>query len=74
MKLKVRVIPRAKKERIERLEDGLKVYITEPAIEERANRKLIVILADYFNTKKYNVTIIKGQKQRDKVVEINESR
>lgn len=73
MKLKVRVIPRAKKERIEKQEDGLKVYITEPAIEERANQKLIEVLADYFNTKKYNITIIKGKKQRDKVVEINES-
>ena len=73
MKLKVRVIPRAKKERIEKQEDGLKVYITEPAIEERANQKLIEVLADYFNTKKYNIIIIKGKKQRDKVVQINES-
>ena len=74
MKLKVRVIPRAKKERIEKEKDGLKVYLTEPASEGKANKKLVEILADHFHTKKYNITIVKGQKQRDKIIEINESR
>jgi len=74
MRLKVRVVPRAKKQRIEKEEDGLKVYLTEPAAEQRANKKLIEILADYFDTKKYNITIVKGQKQRDKIIEVNESR
>ena len=73
MKIRVRVVPRAKKERIEKIDDGLKVYICEPAIEDRANKKLIELLADYFHTKKYNISIILGQKQKDKVVQINES-
>ena len=71
MTVKVRVLPRAKKARIEKFDDGLKVYMTEPAIQGRANKRLIEILAEYYNTKKYNITIIQGEKQRDKVVEIN---
>jgi len=47
------------------------VYLNEPAIEGRANKKLIELLADYYQTKKYNIKIIKGQKQREKIVEIN---
>ncbi|UCG34918.1 MAG: DUF167 domain-containing protein [Candidatus Omnitrophota bacterium] len=73
MRLRVRVVPRAKKQRIEKEKDGLKVYLTEPATEQKANKKLIEILADHFHTKKYNITIVKGKKQRDKIVEINES-
>jgi hypothetical protein len=70
MRIKVRVVPRAKKARIEESEGGLKVYIQEPAIEGKANAKLIETLAEYYGVKKYNVEIILGDKQRDKIVEI----
>lgn len=70
MKIKVRVLPRAKKVRIETFGEGLKVYLSSPAIEGRANKELREILADYYNTKKYNITILRGQKNRDKLVEI----
>ena len=68
----MRVIPRAKRFRIEQSSDVLKVYITEPAVGGKANKKLIEVLAGYFNIRKYNLTIIKGQKQKNKVVEIND--
>jgi uncharacterized protein (TIGR00251 family) len=70
MRIKVRVVPRAKKERIEKLPDNLKVYLNEPAIEGRANKKLCEVLADYFAVKKSAVTIVRGETNRDKVVEI----
>ena len=70
MRVNVRVFPRAKRPRIEATSEGLKVFITSVAIEGRANKKLIEVLADYFHTKKYKIAIIKGHKQRDKVVEI----
>ena len=72
MRVAVRVIPRAKRFRIEQSSDVLKVYITEPAVGGKANKKLIEVLAGYFNIRKYNLTIIKGQKQKNKVVEIND--
>ncbi len=72
MKIKVKVIPRAKKEKIEKAGAALKVYITEPAVENRANKRLIEVIADYFNVKKYNINIIKGHGSREKVIEIIE--
>lgn len=73
MTIKVRVIPRAKKEKIEEFNEGLKVYVTAPAIEGKANKKLIEIIAAHFKVKKYNVAIIKGESSREKIIEINEA-
>ncbi len=71
MKIKVRVMPRAKKMRIEKFNQGLKVYLCESATNGRANKKLIEILAAHYKTKKYNVSITSGLKQKDKTVEIS---
>jgi uncharacterized protein (TIGR00251 family) len=70
MKINVRVSPGAKKEKIEESDGGLKVYMNVPAIEGRANKKLIEILAEYYGIKKYNIKIVLGEKKRDKVIEI----
>jgi len=67
----VKVSPRAKKTRIEPFGEGLKVYISEPAIEGKANKKLIEVLAEYYRVKKQSIKIIKGQKQRNKVIAID---
>lgn len=71
MKLPVRVIPKAKKERIEDKEDRLKVYLTVPAIENKANKRLIEVLADHFNVRKSAVKILIGKKSKDKVIQIS---
>ena len=71
MRIKVKVIPRAKKHRIENKEDCLKVYLTEPAIEGRANKRLLEMLADYFGVKKYQIAVTYGEKSKNKVIEIN---
>jgi len=73
MIIKVKVFPKAKKERIEQSGDTLKAYINEPALEGRANRKLIEILADHFHVKKYRIYIRKGEKNREKIIEIGET-
>jgi uncharacterized protein (TIGR00251 family) len=71
MQIKVRVIPRAKKQKIEEIEGILRVYLNEPAEGGRANKKLIEVLAEHFKIKKYNLQIIRGLKTRDKLVEIS---
>jgi len=70
MRIKVRVIPRAKKERIEEFDAGLKVYVTKPALQGRANKRLIEILAPYLKVKKSCLRIIKGLTAPDKIIEI----
>ena len=73
MKIKVKVVPRAKKEEIKEENGVMKVYISKPPAEGRANKRLIEMLADYLNVKKRTTTIVQGIKSRNKIVEINES-
>jgi uncharacterized protein len=73
MIIKVKVIPRAKKERIVSVDGGLKVYLTEPALEGRANKRLIELVAEHLKVKKYTITIVRGQHNREKVLEIREN-
>ncbi|MEO0087074.1 MAG: DUF167 domain-containing protein [candidate division WOR-3 bacterium] len=68
--IKIRVIPNAKKNEIVKEKDRLKVYLTAPPIEGKANKVLIEILAEYFNVKKGQIKIIKGEKSKDKIIEI----
>lgn len=70
MRLNIRVIPNAKQNKVVHEENRLKVYLTAPAIEGKANKALIQFLAEHFQTKRNSVKIIKGEKSRDKVVEI----
>jgi uncharacterized protein (TIGR00251 family) len=53
-----------------REEDRFKVYLTAPAIEGRANEALINILADHLQVRRSEVQIIRGEKSRDKIIEI----
>jgi hypothetical protein len=71
MTIKVKVIPRAKKEKIEEIEGVFKVHIKAPAIEGRANKRLIELLSEHFGIKKYDISIVKGETNRDKILEIN---
>ena len=70
MKIDVKVTPNAKKERI--VDEGglFKVYVTAPALDGKANKALIDLLAEHFDVKKGAVRIVKGEKSREKVVEI----
>ena len=68
----VRVIPNAKQNRIVDEGDRLKVHLTSPPADGRANKALIDFLANHFTVKKNSVKIIKGEKSRDKIVEISD--
>ena len=70
MRYSIRVIPKAKQNKVVVEQDRLKVYLTAPAIEGRANEALIKILAVHFQVRKGEIRIVRGEKSRDKVVEI----
>jgi uncharacterized protein (TIGR00251 family) len=70
LKIDVKVIPNARKERIVDEDGLLKVYVTAPALDGKANKALIDLLAEHFDVKKRDVRIVKGEKSREKVVEI----
>ncbi len=69
MKLKVRVVPNAKKQEV--IEGEVwKVKVRAPPEGGRANEELIEILAKHFGVKKSAVKILKGLKSREKVIVI----
>ena len=47
------------------------MHIKAPAIEGRANKRLIELLSEHFGIKKYDISIVKGETNRDKILEIN---
>jgi hypothetical protein len=69
-KINVRVMPRAKKNKVVEEAGRLKVYLTAPPVEGRANEALVELLAEHFKVKKSQITIVRGEKSRDKVVVI----
>ena len=71
MILNIRVIPNAKCEKIKKYENGLRVYVTAPPEDGRANRALIKLLSKELNIPKSKIEIIKGERGREKIIKIN---
>ncbi len=72
IRINIKVVSRAKQARIEAQSapDSLKVYVTEPAVDGKANQAVIASLADWYQVKKRAVHIVHGLKSREKIVEI----
>jgi uncharacterized protein (TIGR00251 family) len=67
----VRVIPRASRDAIEgEYQGALKVRLTAPPVDDRANGALIRLLAERLNVPRSAVRIVAGGKSRTKRVEI----
>jgi len=73
MVLKVRVIPKASRNFIKEENGYLKVYLTRPAQDGLANKQLLDLLAEYLGVRKYQIRIVRGDKTRNKVIEIDAS-
>ena len=66
----VKVFAKAKKTLVKQ-ESGLcKVYLTAPAVDGKANKALIGVMADYFGVRKSQIQIIKGLKSPYKTISI----
>ncbi|MGQ4834618.1 MAG: DUF167 domain-containing protein [Candidatus Asgardarchaeia archaeon] len=72
MYITVHVIPNAKKVKIEEENGKLVVHVDAPPVGGKANKRLIEILAKHFKVRKSAVRIIRGEKSREKVIEIKE--
>ncbi|MEK7449796.1 MAG: DUF167 domain-containing protein, partial [Planctomycetota bacterium] len=66
----IKVIPHAKKNQVKEESGHLKVYVTAPAQDGKANQALIQVLSEHFKTPKRQIEIIRGEKSRKKIVEI----
>jgi uncharacterized protein (TIGR00251 family) len=74
MVLNVRVIPKARRIEVTKEGDSLKVRLTQPAFDGRANKQLLEVLSEYLTVKKYRIRIIKGHSSRNKVLKISDEK
>ena len=71
MKISVRVKPNAKKNVIEQLDSThYRVSVAAPPVDNKANEKVIELLAVFLGKPKRSLTIVKGTASKDKVVEV----
>jgi len=71
MRIHLKVMPGSSRELVEKVDEGrYKIYTHKPAVEGKANKAAIEMLAEYLNIKKNRISIVKGAKSRNKVLEI----
>lgn len=70
MKINVRVIPRAKINRVEIQPDGtVRVHTTTAPTDGKATADVIKMLAEHYGVPKTSIKLIRGVTSRDKVFE-----
>lgn len=71
IRFQVRVQPRSSRNEIVGEQQGaLKVKLTAPPLEGEANRALIAFLAEVLGVAKKDISLLKGQSSRTKLVEV----
>ena len=69
--IKVKIVPGSSKDKIIGVyNDALKIAITAPPVEGKANKKCIAYLAKYFEVAKSKIEIISGQTSKNKLIKI----
>ena len=69
--IKVKIVPGSSKNKIVGTYNGaLKIAITAPPVEGKANKKCIAYLAKYFDIAKSKIEIISGQTSKNKLIRI----
>ena len=71
MRINVRVIPRAKLNRVEVQPDGIvRVHTTTAPTDGKATADVIKLLAEHYNVPKTSIKLVRGTTSRDKVFEL----
>lgn len=73
MQVTIRVKPGSKKGpsvQPNLIDDTLMVYVREPAVDGKANRAVIELLAEYYGVPKSRVEIVRGHTARTKAIRI----
>ena len=70
-RINLRVIPRARQNKIEIDANGTyRVHITAAPVDGAANVAVVRALAEYFHVPKSQIKIIRGETSRNKIVEL----
>lgn len=70
MKIDIKVIPNAKKRTLSRDGSHITVRLTAQPLEGKANEELVRYLSEVLNVRRSAVKIVRGEKDRRKVVEV----
>jgi uncharacterized protein (TIGR00251 family) len=72
MELRVRVTARASRDELAGLRDGvLHVRVSAPPVDGKANQAVCKLIARALGVGKTSVTVVRGERSRDKVVRID---
>jgi len=72
MLVRVHVTPNSKEARVTKVgEASFDVKVDEKAVDGRANKRLVEILSDHFKVPRSRISIVRGAKSRDKIVEVS---
>jgi len=70
MKITVRVVPKAKQNRIEKTAEGFRLRVTAAPTDGKANEAVIRLLALYLGVAKSKLRVVRGATSRDKLIEL----
>ncbi len=71
MLIRVYVTPNAREARVVKVRnDYFEVRVDEVAVDGRANKRLLEILAEHFKVQKSRISILRGTKTRNKLVQV----
>jgi hypothetical protein len=71
MRILVKVKPNSKHEKIEKINNQeFVLWVRQPAKEGRANQAVIEFLSEYFGVAKRRIEIIRGHKNKNKIIDI----
>ena len=71
MLIRVYVTPNAREARVVKVSDNyFEVRVDEVAVGGPANKRLLEILAEHFKVQKSRISILKGTKTRNKLVQV----
>jgi uncharacterized protein (TIGR00251 family) len=77
VKVQIKVVPQSKANKVEecKLDEkgnlNLKIRVTAPATDNKANKAVIELLAKHFELRKSDIEIILGHTSRQKVIAIH---
>lgn len=71
MLIKVKVFPSSNREEvIKKSEDSFEIMVKEPPVMGMANRAVIRALASHFSVLESKIRIVRGFRERNKIIEI----
>jgi len=70
-RLKLRIVPNAKRDEVVGEHgDAVKIKVAAPAVDGKANEALLEFVAEKLCIHRRDITLIAGEKSRDKAIEI----